>query len=60
MVHTRSLRKVPHPCRVELEEHPYCWGHYGLSPNHWITEGYRSYYSVFSLKDYSWPRKVYI
>ena len=52
-----ELRKVPHPCRAELEEHPYCWGHYGLSPNHWITEGYRTYYNVFSPKTIRGPGK---
>ena len=50
-----ELRKVPHPCRAELEEHPYCWGHYGLSPNHWITEGYKTYYNVFSPKTIRGP-----
>ena len=52
-----ELQKVPHPCRAELERRGYCWGHYGLTPNHWITEGYRTYYSVFSPKTIHGPGK---
>lgn len=52
-----GLRKVPHPCRSQSEEPEFCWGHYGLAPNHWITEGYRTYYNMFSPKTIRGPGK---
>ena len=53
-----DLRKVAHPCRTQIEEHWYCTGWFDLhSPNHWITEGYRTYYSVFSPKTIRGPGK---
>ncbi len=47
-----GLRKVPHPCRSQIEEHGYCRGWYGLAPNHWLTG---SYYSRFSPKTIHGP-----